>query len=1149
MKITQSKDAFRNIKKRIVSFLSLCLVVALGLGCLFTTRYMGAGLEQEISDYYTDRNFKNYEIMASMGMSERSLNKIRSLDEVTAAEGVIRADISVTHESKKLPATLVTLTKQVSVPKIKTGEYPKGRNECIIGEDFAKKEGLKIGDKVKLSVSGLDASESSSDLQKLKEDAELNTGDEASDGSSDELSDKTSDKKSEDNYGKSPLYDDEFTIVGLMYHPDYLRRNTVNTITLPMDAFDKDVTDGLYTAAFIKAKDPEGISPFSDKYANETRGIRKKIEALTSELEDERTNEVKEEAYDYIDEEWDKAVKQLDSAQDEIDAGEAELDARLADGRNRLYDAENTLNREVGKYNEKIADGEKQLKDAEEELNNAKKLYKEASKTFNTEKKQLEDALETVNYLLDNYADDNIRETDEYKKEERQLADTVVNNEDSLVAIGALSKDKAIRKKIKEIDKKYDSDIMESVDVIAAMYPKAISEVIEQSKQIQDGTREHYDKGVLSDIKTLILEVMKIQSGLDKTEKRLKKAEKDLAAKKKELKDGKATLQKKKAEGKRKIEQGWATYYAEKAKYESKLEEAKALLEENREEAEKKLEEAKADVENINPCICIDLDRGGNAGYVDARNSLNAIRSAGNIFGVLFMIVTAIVCLSTLIIIIDEQKHLVGTTKAFGFHKKEILGKYLAFGISAAVVGSILSVLLGLAISNFMQGRIASTAVYQVGKAPTIFTPRITVIAAVIITVVAIAATILACSDILKSPASILMKGGTSKKKKTGKEKKTSSKGTSLYSKLIIRNMLQDKARVLVTTAIIAFCCMLIGAGISLKLAFDGMMDRQESDVNRYDFRMDLNNGIEDAEKAKLASAVDSSGVSYVPATVTTLLYNWNGKLDGLQMICGDADKLGEFYAVEDPKTNEAVTIPDDGILIQKRMHESYDMDVGDKLPILDTSLVTHEAEIKGLYTNYVGRAVVASPEAYKKIFGKENEINSYYIKLNGVDEKEFKNAMLAASSDISFVDRDEFKSRFESVTMLYNLIVIIITGMAVLISFMILTNLSNIFLNRKKTELSVMRVNGFSIKQAKSYLTRETIITTIAGLILGVIVGAIFTPRIITMIQQEDVEYVNIFHTVAWLTAVGIEGSFAVLINSIVFNKVKNLDLRDIAS
>ena len=112
----------------------------------------------------------------------------------------------------------------------------------------------------------------------------------------------------------------------------------------------------------------------------------------------------------------------------------------------------------------------------------------------------------------------------------------------------------------------------------------------------------------------------------------------------------------------------------------------------------------------------------------------------------------------------------------------------------------------------------------------------------------------------------------------------------------------------------------------------------------------------------------------------------------------------------------------------------------------------------------------------------------------------------------------------------------------------MILTNLANIFLNRKKTELTVMRINGFSIKQTKGYLAKESVITAALGIILGVAVGSILTPRIIYMVQLDDVEFVRSFHPEAWIIAVVLEALFAVITYSLVFRKVKNLNFRDIA-
>jgi ABC-type antimicrobial peptide transport system permease subunit len=112
----------------------------------------------------------------------------------------------------------------------------------------------------------------------------------------------------------------------------------------------------------------------------------------------------------------------------------------------------------------------------------------------------------------------------------------------------------------------------------------------------------------------------------------------------------------------------------------------------------------------------------------------------------------------------------------------------------------------------------------------------------------------------------------------------------------------------------------------------------------------------------------------------------------------------------------------------------------------------------------------------------------------------------------------------------------------------MILSNLANIFLNRKKTELSVMRINGFSIKQTRGYLSKETFVTTAVGVMLGVLAGAVITPFIIKTMEQPDLQFIRSFHPVAWIAAVALEVLFAVVIYSLVFRKVKDLDFRDVA-
>ena len=201
--------------------MSLCLVVGLGIGALLTTKFMQAGSEQNFIDYYTEHNFKNHELISSLGVSEASLEKIRAVEGVTAAEGVIQADGSIAFGDQKRNAIVLSMTREVSVPELKDGNIPTLKSECMIGDDVAEVEGIKIGDKIKISVMGLDA------------------------------------------LGDDPmLHSKEFTVTGLMGHPDYIRRKADYIVVLPLEAFNKEATGGLYTRAFVRTEDPEGVSMF-----------------------------------------------------------------------------------------------------------------------------------------------------------------------------------------------------------------------------------------------------------------------------------------------------------------------------------------------------------------------------------------------------------------------------------------------------------------------------------------------------------------------------------------------------------------------------------------------------------------------------------------------------------------------------------------------------------------------------------------------------------------------------------------------------------------------------------------------------------------------------------------------------------------------
>lgn len=1113
MKKTQLTDATRNIRKRIVSYLSICLVIMLGVGVFLATRYMEAGIAHEAAGYYADTRLKDFEIYSSLGATDADIRAAAEIPGVTAAEGAMEFDAFITGDSYKGSAKLLSLTHSVSVPVLREGVFPAAGGECALGEDFAEISGISVGDDVTIYLKGTGSSE--------------------------------------------VLKTHKFKVTGLVSHPDYVHRKMTNTVVLPLSSFDMSVMEDAYTKILFKTEDLSAEETFSPAYFEKTAEVRSTLKDYTDELSGIREKAVKDAAYAEIDRQWKEAEAELEAANAEIEAGQSELDSRLASGRRQLNAAERKLEAELAKYNKQLAEGkitiaeyEKQIKAAKKQIAQARALLDPDNQSQNDFLDMLEDIYDDLKVISDpRYSEDPAaRDQDPYLSSERRIAQKVIDNEDDLRAFAEYAASDEGKEYAREVDKDYDAGMTELFELAASL---DMDQLVEESRAIlasEEPPYEHYSPDMTEKAKKLTELYDKLrgkrkeaQAALDDAEKQIAAAEKTLAAKKAELKAGKKQLKEKEADARAEIRAGWARYRSEKNKYESKLAEARALLAENREEAEAKLEEARQEVEKID-CSCILLDRNANAGYLDVTAQLDSMHSAGLVFGILFILITALVCFSTLTIIIEEQKKLIGTVKAFGFHKFEVLSKYLLFAVSAGIIGSILAIITGVILSKVVLIVYSSSKLYQYGLASTVVKPVPTVLISAVMILVCVVASIIACSGILRSPASMLMKGQTVRSG-SGKRRTSSSGKGSLYSKLILRNILDDKARVIVSTAIVAFCCMLIGVGISFKLAFTGMVDNQQDDINRFDLRMDMGDTVTDKQRAELIAILDSNGADHTEAVYKSLLFDTGSTVTGLNVIAGDPDTLADYYGVK--LDGKAVSIPSDGVLVPVRMSEIYGYQPGDSISVLDSEIHRHEAAVTGTYTCYFGRNIVTSPEGYRKIFG-DYEPRSFYIRTDS-DIDALKNALLSVSEDVSFESSADFRASLDSVSQLYNIIVYVTTGIAILMSFMILTNLANIFLNRKKTELTVMRINGFSIRQTKGYLARESVLTTVIGLAAGVLAGSLLSPVFIRILEPADLQFDRTYQLAAWIAAVGLEGLFALIIYSSTFRRIRNLNLRDL--
>lgn len=1166
MKRTQIKDSLRNILKKWVAFLSICIIVFLGVGCYLWTGFAHTALEKAAADYYKKNNFADFEIIFSLGISKKNIEKIAAEDYVLYAEGVVQSEGKLGYGNDHKNITVLTLTENVNIANASEGRLPENDGECAIDASFAKKAGISVGDTVTVSTE------------------------------------------------RDVLKTTTFTVVGLATHPSYIRNGTTTYLLVSPAAVDNDTMNGAFTTAVVLLDLPESARSLGEKYFVVTESAEAALRELSKELCGERTAEVTVTAANKIAEAEAEMNEKLADGEKQIADGRKTMNEELANGKKELDDAKKKIDdgkREIEENEKKLADGEKEFAemkaDAQSQIAEAEKKISDGWAAVEKGKKQLaesKDQLENAEIRITS----SLEEVDRALELSATIRDAIYDAKDALrdgisgQITGAvfdatwdgaeeayyIYKSAVIKaytpvieaemneESTKKLSEKAETAIsaarqefVDSVFVLSLMdWAETLlpdgdikNAVLDAKDQIfgyvEDLAKAEAAKPVLDRASDMIedgkIQLAEGEAELERSIVMLTDGEIELAEKKKladvefakaeaQLSDGRKQLEEGRAElenGIAQYEEGLAKYEEEKAKAEQMLADAEAEFNTMKAEAEQKLADAKRQLDEMTDCNPYIQNRIINSGYVDVSSVAKAIGTASGAFASLFLIVGGLVCFSTMAIIVNEQKKLIGATKAFGFFGREVFAKYAIFGVSATALGLILGIIVSYLLEGMLLGSFNNS--YAFGVAKSIIDVRTTVIVSVIAIALSVVTTYVSCRGVLKKPASALMNGSddTRKKQKDAKEK---ARGT-VFSRLIRRNMLSEITRVIVSVVIIIGCVGIIGVGFSLKYGMDGMMSRQLNDVVKYDYKISCPS-LSDSEKDDLEAALDRSGVKYISVLEKGYPVTISGAGTAVNLISADNDKLGEFFTVSDADTGKPLSPSEDGIYMTKRMSEVYHIKAGDTITIYDYELNPHEIKVNGIFVNYFGRNAVMSRETGERLFGEKD--NCYYVILDGAKEDEFISDLSKLGFDISFERSEASMSNTAAMRDILNTVILGLSFMAIFMMGIIMTNLTNIFVSKRLKDIAIMRINGFSMKETMMYLARETIITNLIGIASGVVVGSTVAYIIIRMMEQPDMMLARSFSIPAWIIAVVLTALASLVINAIAFRKTKKLSLTD---
>ncbi len=542
-------------------------------------------------------------------------------------------------------------------------------------------------------------------------------------------------------------------------------------------------------------------------------------------------------------------------------------------------------------------------------------------------------------------------------------------------------------------------------------------------------------------------------------------------------------------------------------------------------------------------CRWIVTDIRGNMSFVQLSSSRDSLTRLQMTFSLLFVAVGAMVIYATVSKMVDEQRPLVGTTKALGFFQREIFAKYLLFGVSATVLGTLLGMLIArLFVEGFILNGYQRYYLIDITKPAMTALPTLTVYAAGIL--LAFCAVWFACRRLLKTPSVALMQPEAPK----GASKSSGGKHLlPLYSRLILRNIRSDLKRVIVTVVSIAGCCALVVIGITLKRSVDGSVHHQFNDLVKHDGMIRFDPQIDANAGEAVENVLREAGVAACPITDTYLTIRVRD-LNVEELYCGNLKNIHEMFRLYDAKTEEPIVPSDTGIYLPKRFSEFFDVKVGDTIEITLNGTESADVRVAGIFNNYMNSIVFMSDGCFRNLFGREPVQNAFFVQLNGADVDALETKLRAIDGYESYKESDSFRKLFQAATSVMNAVVALFIFMAAVMAGVVVMNLTNIYIMQKKRELTVMRVNGFTVKEAIEYVLRETIVTTAAGILLGIGLGTLLGYGIVRAMEQPFVQFERAVCPFAWLVGAGITLLFTVVINVIVLRKVKNLKLTDAA-
>lgn len=920
-----------------------------------------------------------------------------------------------------------------------------------------------------------------------------------------EIEDTTNDNGDEIAFLKNK----ELTITGTIKSPLYISRDrgTTNlgsgTINYYIYTPNENINaKDIFTSIYVTVKDSKEYTTSSEKYEDYIEEVKQNIEVIKEERENARE-------------------------QDLVDIANK-----------KVIDAENELNTKKTDAETKIADAEKELENARTEIQNREtelnRNKKEADTEFANGQKQIDNAIEQL------------------QKEEQGLP---TKEQEANATFQELEKQK------QELQTNLDT-VNTTILTLQTQY-NSIVELLKYTTLTIEQKQMYEEQKT-----TLETKIKELQGTKQILESGIKEIENGITTGKHELENGKQKIQQAKTELEKQQQQlntTKGTTYAQIEKARKEINNAKIELQEGEQEleknktkfnekiaeAEKELTDAKEKILEIEKPTWYILDRNANAGYVSFKQDTKAIENIAKVFPVVFFLVAALISLTSMTRMVEEQRTQIGTLKALGYNNFQITKKYIIYANLACIVGGILGMCVGFVLLPKVLWALYGM-MYQITDICISFRFSIAILGLVLISICIVGATIYTALKELKNTPSVLMRP---KAPKSGNRVFLEKipfiwKRLNFSNKVTVRNLFRYKKRFYMTIIGILGCTALILTGFGIKDSITKILPNQFENVFCYDFQITLKESLTDEEKQNIINEIKNDNRieknANVYMTSGELINNSNS--ENVQIIVPESkETLDGIININDVKTHERLALKDNEICITDKVSQLLEVKKGDTIVLKNADDIEKEIKVSDIVENYVSHYIFVNKTTYEQLYQEQynsNVILTKNIELTEAETNQLATEIMNKKEVTALSNITSLANSIQDMMTLLNYVVVILIVSAGLLAFVVLYNLANVNISERIRELATIKVLGFYDKEVYTYVTKETVILTIIGIILGLGAGYLLNYYILGTCEINMLRFIKTVNPISYVYAAGITIIFTIIVNIATYFSLKKINM-----